>query len=324
MHIDLIFTIIIHTLYWHKLNGIVRQGAPLNLVLQYNWCPYNSLPGKLEFTGRPIVLPTNPDRPIFFHRHGINRLPRSETLAAILPCPVLLSSPIGAFLSPPIASPSLHQPRGPPWLEWGRGAGTTRGWRGDEAPERRRAITAAWALAAEALERLAAAVAKGAARRARGWPSPSPRPGHRRATRLKDGGTGSWGSSAPSRGAPPPGSSAGEGREGAASPAQLRYCPSRRPMGGGREGAARHKVSSTCISSSWSRLHLPPMSQSAAATVPSPSSIPIMSVVGCSSPSWRWRWAFPLLSWCRREGPVGVHGLILLFTSYAPSKTRET
>jgi hypothetical protein len=68
------------------------------------------------------------------------------------PVPVLLSSPIAAFLSPPIASPSLHHPRGPPWLEW------------------------------------------------------SPRPGHRRATREKDGGTGSWGSSAPSRGAPPPSS----------------------------------------------------------------------------------------------------------------------
>jgi hypothetical protein len=70
-------------------------------------------------------------------------------------------------------------------------------------------------------------------------------------------------------------------------------------------------------------LCLPPTSRSAAATVSSPSSTPIMSVVGCSSPSWRWRWAFPLLSWCRREGPVGVYGLILLFTSYAPSKTRE-
>jgi hypothetical protein len=41
-------------------------------------------------------------------------------------------------------------------------------------------------------------------RRGRGWPPPSPRPGHRRATREKDGSTCSWGSSSPSRGAPPP------------------------------------------------------------------------------------------------------------------------
>jgi hypothetical protein len=31
--------------------------------------------------------------------------------------------------------------------------------------------------------------------------------------------------------------------------------------------------------------------------------------------------SFPSL---QRDVPVGVHGLILLFTSYAPSKTRET
>jgi hypothetical protein len=197
---------------------------------------------------------------------------------------VLPSSPITAFLSPPIASPLSPPAARASMAGVGKrrrdDAGMTRGWRGDEAPERGQR-------------------AREAGRR------------HRRAMREKDGGTGSWGSSTPSRGAPPPGSSAGEGMEGAASPAQLRYCPSRRLMGGGREGAARHKVSSTCVSSSCSCLRLPPTSRSAVATVSSPSSTPIMSVVGCSSPSWRWRWAFPLLSWCRREGPVGVYGLIL-------------